>query len=56
MNSREEAFQLGHDTVNARHLLLASSQERDGVAHQVLMAQKVNLDELRDAAMALFEE
>ncbi len=56
MNSREEAFRLGHDTVNARHLLLALTQEQDGVAHQILMAQNVNLEELRNSAMALFEE
>lgn len=55
-NAQEEAFQLGHDTVNAGHLLLGLTHERDGVAHQVLMAQKVNLEELREAAFAMFKE
>ena len=54
--SSDEAVQLGHDTLNARHLLLGFTHAQDGVAWQILKEKNVGLDDLRNAALSLFED
>ena len=52
----DEAVNLGHDTLNARHLLLGFTHEQDGVAWQVLKEKGVDFVALRESVLALFEE
>lgn len=43
----QEARQLGENRISPEHLLLATIQERDNLASKLLIAQKVDLDNLR---------
>ncbi len=52
----EKATQLGHDTLNARHLLLGFTHEQEGIAWQILKEKNVDIEALRAAVLALFEE
>lgn len=55
-NSMTEAIQLGHDSLCPRHLLLGLLHERDCVAFQVMKSLKLEIHELRNVGLALFED
>jgi ATP-dependent Clp protease ATP-binding subunit ClpC len=50
--ARDEAGLLGHDHVDAEHLLLAMIREADGVAGRVLASMGANLESARAAFAA----
>jgi len=51
--SIEEARNLNHNYVGTEHLLLGLLREQDGVAAQVLMNLKLQLDEVREEVLTL---
>lgn len=55
-NAREEASSLGHVSLDARHILLAFAHEQEGVVWQIFREKNVDIEALRAAVLALFEE
>ncbi len=54
--AREEASGLGHTSVDARHICLAFTHEHEGVVWQIFREKNVDIEALRAAVLALFEE
>ncbi|MCC7526925.1 MAG: hypothetical protein IT342_00300 [Candidatus Melainabacteria bacterium] len=52
----EEAAQLGCDTLNARLLLLGFTHVQDGIAWRFLREKNMDLEALRSATLALFDD
>lgn len=54
--SLEEAHKMGSDILDARHLLLGLTFEQDGLVWQIFREKNVDIEALRAAVLALFEE
>lgn len=52
----DEATALGHDTLKARHILLGFTHEQEGIAWQIFKEKNVDIEALRAAVLALFED
>lgn len=51
--SLRESLQLGHNYIGPEHILLGLLREGDGVAAQVLVAHRIDLERVRDAVIEL---
>ncbi|SHK75219.1 ATP-dependent Clp protease ATP-binding subunit ClpC [Clostridium cavendishii DSM 21758] len=50
-----EAKKVGHNSISPEHILLATINEKDGVAYAILNSLKVNLDSLREDLLGSFD-
>lgn len=55
-HARDEAALLGHASLDARHILLGFTHEQEGIAWQIFKEKNVDIEALRAAVLALFEE